>query len=138
MTDMLCSLCPCGSTKIYSDCCGAFIEGAACATTPEQLMRSRFTAYATGRIDYIEKTMYGKALKLFNRADANHSLTQIKWLDLKIINAPASIGDEGIVEFTARYLMNNEIHTLHERSLFRLYKKRWLYTDQLDVSEKII
>ena len=48
--------CPCGSAKAASTCCEPIISGKVLATTAEALMRARYTSYATGRIDFIEKT----------------------------------------------------------------------------------
>jgi SEC-C motif-containing protein len=123
--------CPCGTKQPYAACCGAFIEDKAIPTTPEQLMRSRFTAYAIGRLDYIEKTMRGKALKVFQRQEAHGNESPIQWLDLTIINAPTPSADEGTVEFLARYRLNGTVHELHENSQFQLHKKRWFYTDKI-------
>ena len=35
------------------NCCGSYIEGEKKASTPEVLMRSRYTAYTKGEIEYI-------------------------------------------------------------------------------------
>ncbi len=37
--------CGCGSGAAYAACCGAFHAGTATVMTPEQVLRSRFTAY---------------------------------------------------------------------------------------------
>ncbi|HEX8865525.1 MAG TPA: SEC-C metal-binding domain-containing protein, partial [Lentzea sp.] len=39
-------LCPCGTGQSYVDCCGALHSGARTAATAEQLMRSRYSAFA--------------------------------------------------------------------------------------------
>ena len=44
--------CPCGKGESLETCCGPFISGAALPDSAEALMRSRYTAYATGNIDY--------------------------------------------------------------------------------------
>ena len=54
--------CPCGSGKPLSACCGPYLEGKEDPPTPEALMRSRYTAYTQGNLDYIEKTMKGNTL----------------------------------------------------------------------------
>ena len=121
--------CSCGSHKNYSDCCGKFIEGTELPTTPEQLMRSRFSAYSLGHIDYIQKTMRGKAAEKFDLQEALLTKAQYKWLDLKIIAAPPAKKDKGFVEFSARYFMNGKVYTLHEKSEFQFYKNQWYYVD---------
>ena len=40
------ALCPCGSEKIYTECCEPLIKGDRVAETAEALMRSRYTAHA--------------------------------------------------------------------------------------------
>lgn len=121
--------CPCGSKENYSDCCGKFIAGTALPTVPEQLMRSRFTAYALGHLDYIQKTMRGKAAEKFDLPEALLTKAHYKWLDLKIIAAPPAKKDKAFVEFSARYFTNGKIHTLHENSEFQFYKNQWYYVD---------
>ena len=58
--------CPCGSKKNYADCCQPFIELKKIPETPEQLMRSRYTAYTQANMDYIVRTMRGKAAADFD------------------------------------------------------------------------
>ena len=48
--------CPCTSKKPYDRCCGPFHGGTAAPETAEQLMRSRFSAYALGKVDYLIAT----------------------------------------------------------------------------------
>ncbi|WP_353351155.1 YchJ family metal-binding protein [Oceaniserpentilla sp. 4NH20-0058] len=44
-------------TKVYAQCCEPFHLGEV-ATTPEQLMRSRFSGFALGLTDYIAQTWH--------------------------------------------------------------------------------
>jgi uncharacterized protein YchJ len=51
--------CPCGSGLDLADCCGLWHKGLAggvCAPTPEALMRSRYSAYVLGLVDYLVAT----------------------------------------------------------------------------------
>jgi SEC-C motif domain protein len=52
-------LCPCCSELDYSDCCKPYHTGTA-APTALALMRSRYSAYALGLIDYIIQTTHPK------------------------------------------------------------------------------
>ena len=47
--------CPCGGEDLET-CCGRFIHGAEQPQTPEQLMRSRYTAYALAEETYLRAT----------------------------------------------------------------------------------
>ena len=45
--------CSCGLAIPFKDCCGKFIYGSALPTTPEELMRSRYSAYVMKNAKYI-------------------------------------------------------------------------------------
>ena len=128
-TDNLISHCPCCSGKSYSDCCSQYIDGRLLPTTPEQLMRSRYTAYSLVKIDYIIKTMKGSALKEFDPESAKQWAQQVKWTRLKIRKSQWG-KSRGFVEFFAYYLFNHQEHTLHEISEFHFEIDRWYYTGQ--------
>lgn len=51
------SKCPCGSGKSYAACC-AREHGGEPAASPERLLRSRFSAYALGLVDYLVATTH--------------------------------------------------------------------------------
>jgi SEC-C motif-containing protein len=117
----------------YTDCCGALLSGSRTATTAEQLMRSRYTAYVELATDYLLKTWHPStrpiALKL-------HFDPPCQWTGLKIINTKAGLSgdDQGTVEFIARYKINGRAYRLHEISLFIKDRGNWTYlhaaTDQ--------
>src|SRR5206468_6493939 len=54
--------CPCGSPLPYDDCCGRLHVGTA-APTAEALMRSRYSAFATGNAERSEERRVGKACR---------------------------------------------------------------------------
>ena len=45
--------CPCGTAKPYSQCCEPLIRGEQQASTPEDLMRARYSAYVKTEVDFI-------------------------------------------------------------------------------------
>jgi SEC-C motif-containing protein len=51
--------CPCGGGK-FAACCRPVIGGEARASTPEQLMRARYSAYAMGAIEFLGKSNHSK------------------------------------------------------------------------------
>ncbi|MFT4060628.1 MAG: YchJ family protein [Legionella sp.] len=123
------SLCPCGSTNPYIQCCACFIEKKQLPQTPEQLMRSRYTAYSMAKIDYIKDTMAGKALFGFNPIEAQKWAQSVIWLGLKVIHAEPTTSDVGFVEFIARFKESGQVKTIHERSEFHKQEGRWFYVD---------
>ena len=120
--------CPCGATESYQACCGLFIEGKEKPATPEQLMRSRYTAYALAKVEYIGSTMYGRASKDFDMEVARKWAKKIKWMKLEIINSDTD-GDKGHVEFIAHFNDNGKASAFHELSEFAKKDGEWFYID---------
>lgn len=93
-------------------------------------MRSRYTAFATGNLDHIEKTYAAE-----KRRDMDHATSDgapsIDWIGLEIIGT--SLGREadqtGIVKFAARYRKDGKNLILHERSNFVREDGVWVYVD---------
>lgn len=121
--------CPCGAKNDYVQCCGQFISGEAVPQTPEQLMRSRYTAYTTANVDYIQSTMREDALESFDRKESLNWARNSKWIGLKIISASEiNTSDvEGNVEFIASYIQNHQIQHLREHSKFKKEDGRWYF-----------
>jgi len=120
------TLCPCGSTKHYTDCCACYVEGNEPAPTAEVLMRSRYTAYTMLREDYLLVTWHSSTrpatLGLAEEAPT-------KWLGLEVKRHEQQDADHAIVEFVARYKVNGRAHRLHELSRFVREDGRWFYVD---------
>lgn len=120
--------CPCGSNKSYETCCKIFIDGSTTPSTPEALMRARYTAYTQANIGYISKTMKGPAANDFNAVEAEAWAKQITWETLQVIGAKQE-KTQGWVEFIAHYSYEAKRHRLHEVSEFSLENGKWYYTD---------
>jgi SEC-C motif-containing protein len=121
--------CPCNSHKPFADCCEPFISGTMRPKAPEQLMRSRYTAYSEANIDYIQKTMQGKPLIGFNKEQAEFWARNVTWLSLEVIQSYLTKPHQGYVEFIATYMENQLIKNIHELSEFELIDGQWLYVD---------
>jgi SEC-C motif-containing protein len=119
------ALCPCESGQAYGVCCGQWhaglVEGVT-APTPEALMRSRYSAYVLGLLDYLLATWHPST------APGDLELPPVKWLGLEVRHAQAS-GDAGVVEFVARCRDSGRGVRLHEISRFVREEGRWLYID---------
>src|SRR6186713_2086080 len=96
------TICPCGSEKSFDACCGPLIAGAPAATA-EALMRSRYTAYARGDIDYILSTHDADAGEPVDREATEKWSRETTWLGLKILSTERGgpSDTEGKVEFVA-------------------------------------
>ena len=82
--------CPCGSPS-YDACCGRLHRGEEQAATPEELMRSRYSAYAVGDSDYVFRTWHPRT-----RPDDVDPDPSLRWTGLEVLHAE---GD--VVEFRA-------------------------------------
>lgn len=123
--------CPCTSKKPYDACCQAFIEGRKLPATAVQLMRSRFTAYALGKVDYlIQTTAAGKRGEI-DRDDLAAYCASISCVGLKIVATERGEAgdDEGIVKFHASLQNNGKRHLHVERSSFVREEGAWRYVD---------
>lgn len=124
-------LCRCGSKRALADCCANYISGQMLPETPEQLMRSRYTAFALNNLDYIAKTMCGNACSDFNIAQATADNQMLKWLKLEVIHHELFDEENGTVEFKAYYRANGKKHCLHEVSEFCKVNGIWFYVNQV-------
>lgn len=121
------SLCPCGSQTTYDQCCGIYIDTKVYPQTPEQLMRSRYTAYSLANIDYIIKTMKGIPLTNFNANEAKEWAQSITWLRLQVLQAYLETPEKGFVEFSAAFIDRNTLKVIHELSEFHKENDVWFY-----------
>lgn len=111
--------CPCGTGLDYDRCCGPLHRGDAQAASPEQLMRSRFSAYAVGALDHVFRTWHPRT-----RPDDLTPDPALTWTGLEILE---STGSE--VEFVAHFDRAGTAGRLHERSRFEQRRDRWVYVD---------
>lgn len=121
--------CPCGNELSYLACCGKFITGKAIPTTPEALMRSRYTAYTQANVEYIATTMRAPANKDFDPETAREWAEQVTWLKLEIVHTKQDNAHKGFVEFLAHYADENKSYILHEISEFHFEDGHWYYVD---------
>ena len=123
--------CPCNSGKPFNYCCRPIVEGQKPASTAEALMRSRYTAFALGAIDYLIDTT---APEKRSADDAEMLAEQVKytnWVGLKILSKDKGerADTTGMVEFEAAFETEDQSGTLYERSNFRKDNDHWLYVD---------
>ena len=122
--------CPCGSGASADACCAVFHAGAP-APTALALMRSRYTAYVRGEIDYLMATQDPSTRAGIDRDAVAARSREAQWLGLEIVDTArgGEADDEGIVEFVARGALHGAPFAQHERSRFRKLDGRWYYLD---------
>jgi SEC-C motif-containing protein len=126
MTHVVQSTCPCGSKGEYARCCGRYLNNEEIPQTAEQLMRSRYCAFARSNEPYLLATWHPAT-----RPGSVHLDNQARWLGLSIRATEAGgPGDiTGTVEFVARFKIDGKGHRLHEISRFEKIDGRWYYLD---------
>ena len=85
-------------------------------------MRSRYSAYVLGLIDYLLATWHAST------SPGDLELPPVKWLGLEVRHAEQS-GDAGVVEFVARLRDGGRARRMHETSRFVRQDGRWYYID---------
>ncbi len=125
--------CPCGSERPFSDCCDRFLNGGQRPRTAEQLMRSRYSAFARGNIAYLRDTLWPKHQPQLDEAAVARWAADNHWAGLTVIETSGGgeTDREGTVLFEARYLAGGSLHTHRERSRFRKKAGRWYYVEAL-------
>ena len=116
--------CPCGSDEPFGRCCLPLHLGERRAETAEQLMRSRYSAYAVDNLDYVWQTWHPKT-----RPTELTPETRLTWTGLEIVDTLDNGDESGEVEFRAHYRQGQRSRTLHERSRFAVRARRWFYVD---------
>jgi SEC-C motif domain protein len=127
--------CPCGKGESLEACCGPYLTRAARPDTAEALMRSRYTAYATGDVDYIVDSHDPDRRGEVDRKNTELWSKQSEWLGLEIVATDKGLPDDevGTVEFVARYKIKGVKVEHRERAMFRKLGSRWVFVDGIEV-----
>ncbi len=133
--------CPCHSGIKYKKCCRPFHTGAQQVEAPEQLLRSRYSAYAIGEANYIMATthpdheeaqkpepQWRQELGLF----ARH--TTFTSLDIQQQSyTPGE--DTGWIVFAAGLEQNGQNASFREKSIFERIDGTWLYASAEELED---
>lgn len=124
--------CPCGSTREYDACCGPLLARESKATTAEALMRSRYTAFTKGDVDYLEQTLRPDTRDDFDRESVSAWAKDSTWqgLEIRSTEAGGEADDKGVVEFVAHFSFQDKPQVHHETSVFsKDADGTWYYVD---------
>ncbi len=135
--------CFCGTDLPFEVCCQPLINQNKLPQTPEQLMRSRFSAYATEQYQYIFDTYAKQSQIELSVEDIQNSGADSHWFALVIYTSSMLENEkEQFVEFSAFYIADNGLYEMREKSRFLLEdvskaikgqkqdnNKQWRYVD---------
>lgn len=124
------SNCPCGSNRLYKDCCKIYHKGVVPKTSLE-LMKARFSAYVIGDAEFIMRTTHPQNEQFRTSPKQWRSeilyfskVTQLE--ELKILKFEED-EHNGFVEFNLIFIQDNVASRLHEKSYFVKSNEEWLY-----------
>jgi SEC-C motif domain protein len=123
------SVCPCCSGKDYAECCGPLHAGESRATSAEQLMRSRFSAFAVGDAAYLLRSWHSSTRPARLSLDRD-----TRWTRLEILGARdgGPFHTEGTVDFRAYYREGGgPEQSMQENSSFTREDGAWVYVSAL-------
>jgi SEC-C motif domain protein len=123
--------CPCGSGLPLGECCGRLHDGSAAAATAEQLMRSRYSAFALGVPGYLLETWHPTTRPRTLTLDP-----EVRWTGLDVLATAGGgpLTSAGTVEFRAHYVADRTAGVQHERSRFVRDDGRWRYLDGVSLT----
>jgi SEC-C motif domain protein len=118
------TMCPCGTGEPVAACCGRLHAGRQRAVTAEQLMRSRFSAFALGEEGYLLSSWHPSTRPKRLRLDPTQ-----EWTRLEIVGHTGGgpFDTEGTVEFRAHHRAG----VLRENSRFVREDGEWFYVEAL-------
>ncbi len=127
--------CPCGSGRPLIACCLPLIQGKSPAWTAEDLLRSRYTAFTRGDVDYIVQSHHSKTRAEVKRDQVEEWSGGSEWLGLEILETSGGgeKDEEGAIAFHARYRLKSDesgkVQEHYERALFAREGGVWTFVD---------
>jgi SEC-C motif-containing protein len=117
--------CPCGSGKIFGDCCDPILTGKRQAATAEELMRARFSAHVAQDFLFLHNSHRPTAGRPFVEPDGPPA---VRWAQLVVHSQEVSSDpNKAFVDFSAYGVGAKGEEVLHERSEFLKVNGAWLY-----------
>lgn len=127
--------CPCFSGLKYEACCEPFLNQETSKKqkpkTAEQLLRSRYTAFVIGDVDYIVSTHHSQTSSEINRDEIMQWSHQSEWHGLKILQKEAGEAkdNQGTIIFHAQYTANDKLNDHFEKAIFEKEDGQWKFKD---------
>jgi len=132
--------CPCQSGKPYEECCQPLLNGTRTAMTAEQLMRSRYSAFATMQLDYLLTTLHPDKHDQHDENATRKWAQQSDWIGLEILHTENGGSDDqsGFVEFKAHYRQAGSRKVHHEKAEFKKHQGSWFFVDGAGVQPETV
>jgi SEC-C motif domain protein len=134
-------ICPCQSGKAYTDCCQRYhSNGIGEESTAEGLMRSRYSAFSLGLVNYLMQTMHREHPQVQKntkrwKIDLVMYCKQTAFLGLEILETQTLSATEATVTFRAQMRREGKTFFLLECSRFVRLGARWVYHSELPIKQ---
>lgn len=119
--------CPCGSGSRFEDCCAQIIDGRRESQTAEELLRARYSAFATGAIDFIVATTHSRTRREIDIPHVTDWSQSSTWHGLQIIDTKIVGDDKAYVSFEAQFAQRGTEQSHKEKSLFEREDGKWRF-----------
>ena len=121
--------CHCGNNKTYQECCEVFHLNNGKTETAEQLMRSRYSAFALANGDYLMATHHKSTRPIKEKKAIVKWAKSVQWIRLEVLETLKGTEDDikGIVTFNAYFFENGKVDIIHEKSAFLKEDNQWFY-----------
>ncbi|WP_168212055.1 YchJ family protein [Actinomadura rubteroloni] len=116
--------CPCDPRMSYNACCGRLHRGEASAATAEQLMRSRYSAFALKDAEYLLRSWHPRTRP--RRIGFDPGLV---WTGLTVLGTTGGspLHSAGTVHFSATFTEDGQAGRMNENSSFVRNDGDWVY-----------
>ena len=94
-------------------------------------MRARYTSYATGRIDFVEKSHAPESRKDFDRKASEKWAKDSTWNGLSVVAVKGGTAEhtDGIAKFVAHFTQAGQDYQHREIATFRTEGGSWLFIE---------
>lgn len=130
--------CPCGSGRPATECCLPVIRREREAVTAEELMRSRYSAFVVGDVDWIMDSHHSTTVDEIDREQVASWSADSEWLGLRVRDTEAGgpDDDEGTVSFRARYRVQGQQIDHVERARFEREDGAWRFHSVVEAEDQ--
>ena len=132
--------CPCGTELAYEKCCGPIINGKQSASSAEQVMRARYTAYAKQDVGFLYSSLHPEHRKDYDEKSTRKWAESSQWHNLEIVDTRGGgEGDtEGTVEFVATFTEGGARREHHELASFEKDGDEWYFVTGNPIAPKTV
>ncbi len=123
-------LCPCSTGLDYDKCCEPYHMEWTMPPTALALMRSRYSAYALGLVDYIIQTTHPENTRKKPVDEIRRFSQETQFVKLEI----EGYGEDWVA-FTAHLVQGGHPVLLKEKSRFAKLNGKWLYLSGVALTE---